>query len=146
MVIDIRDLVRNKDRKTKKETSNNSINKYSYSLLEELSNFYMLSQSQFSEQELGTFEYVIGELVKVNLLAEQQLRQSLPLNEIGASFLYYVDNDFHEFHSSESFINYLYNESKFARSLMDAFQDNKKMRDVILHFMDTAQKRLAEYA
>ena len=146
MVTDISDLVRNKTKKAQKHIIQDSASRFNNSLREELSNFFMLSPSKFSQQELQTFEFVIAEIVKTNLLAEEQIIQSLSSHKIGASFLYYFDNDFHEFDSSEGFIDHLYNDSKFARSLVDAFQDNKKMRDVIFHFMDTAQKRLAEYA
>lgn len=144
MVTDICDLVRNKNKKAQKHISQDSASRFNYPLREELSNFFMLAPSKFSQQELQTFEFVIAEIVKTNLLAEEQIKQSLSSHEISASFLYYVDNDFYKFDTSESFVDYLYNDSKFARSLVDAFQDNKKMRDVIFHFMDTAKERLSK--
>ena len=146
MVIDITDAIRKNSSKTVQKATLNSSPRFYDPLREELANFYMITSSNFYPEEIENFEYVISEILKTHLLAQVQLQQSAKHHELSQSFLYYIDNDFHEFQTANEYINYLYNDSKFAKSMVDAFQDNKRMRDVIFHFMDTAQKRLSQIA
>lgn len=146
MVIDITEAIHKNSGNTDKKTQINTSPKFYDSFREELANFYMITPSNFHHEEIENFEYVIGEILKIQLLAQVQLQQSAKHHEQNQSFFYYINNGFHEFQTAEDYIHYLHNDSNYARSLTDAFQDNNRMRDVIFHFMDTAQKRLSQIA
>ena len=141
MIIDITESIGKRSTNTNQQTISN---KFYDPLREELSNFYRITTSNFNSEEIKTFEYVISQLLKTHYLALEQLKQSAKYHLIGDSFSYYVDASYIDFNSAEKYVMYLYNDSNYAVSLTDAFQDNKRMRDVIFHFMDTAQARLLD--
>lgn len=144
MIIDITESISKNSTKTTAKDPHTISNKFYNPLREELSNFYRITTSNFNPEEIETFEYVISELLKTHYLALEQLKQSAKYHSNGHSFSYYVDASYIDFNSAEEYVMYLYNDSNYAVSLTDAFQDNKRMRDVIFHFMDTAQARLLD--